>query len=152
MKNKLSIYFSAFAILLAFSVKGQVNYYGEKIDEQNSITASELKTAMTGKNEMNVKVTGKITEACQSKGCWMKMDLGDGSTMRVKFKDYGFFVPKNSGGKTAVIQGKAFIEETSVAELKHYAEDAGKTKEEIAAIREPKRQLAFEAEGVILKD
>ena len=51
----------------------------------------------------------------------------------------------------AVIQGKAEIETTSVEELQHYAEDAGKSKEEVEAIKEAKTELVFVAEGVILK-
>jgi hypothetical protein len=82
----------------------------------------------------------------------MLIDKGDGTTMRVKFKDYGFFVPKDCAGKTAIMEGRAFFRTVSVDELKHYAEDAGKSKEEIEKIKEPQKALAFEAEGVILKD
>ena len=39
----------------------------------------------------------------------------------------------------------------SVADLKHYAEDAGKSPEEIAKITEPSIEFAFEANGVLLK-
>ena len=46
---------------------------------------------------------------------------------------------------------KAFVKETSVKELQHYAEDAGKTKEEIAKIIAPKKEFAFEAKGVLMK-
>ena len=48
-------------------------------------------------------------------------------------------------------EGKAFVKETSVEELKHYAEDAGKSKEEIAKITEPKLEMSFEASGVLMK-
>ncbi len=51
----------------------------------------------------------------------------------------------------AIVNGKAFVSETSVEELKHYAEDAGKSKEEIEAITEPKRTYGFLADGVLLK-
>ena len=40
--------------------------------------------------------------------------------------------------------------ETSVEQLKHYAEDANKTKEEIAAIKEPKKEIIVEAKGVLV--
>ena len=49
------------------------------------------------------------------------------------------------------MEGKAYREVTSVDELKHYAEDEGKTPEEIAAIVEPVEELKFMASGVILK-
>ena len=51
-----------------------------------------------------------------------------------------------------IINGKAFVTEVSVDEQRHYAEDAGKSTEEIAAITKPKRTLSFEADGVLLKE
>ena len=71
--------------------------------------------------------------------------------MRVSFKDYGFFVPKDITGKTVVIEGTAKQSVTPVAELRHYAEDAGKSKDDIAKITEPEKALTFVADGVIVK-
>lgn len=149
MKNLLLVLF-----LLAglFASAQDIQYFGKKIDESGAISMSELMERTTDGKEMHVKVYGKVEEVCQAKGCWMLIEKGNGTTMRVKFKDYGFFVPKNCAGKTAVMEGKAFYRTVSVDELKHYAEDAGKSKEEIEAIKEPQKALAFEAEGVILKD
>ena len=59
-----------------------------------------------------------------------------------------FFVPKDVSGEKVVLQGKAFRQVTDVAALRHYAEDAGKTRAEIEAITEPKEELIFIAEGV----
>jgi hypothetical protein len=70
----------------------------------------------------------------------------------VKFKDYGFFMPKNIAGKEVIVNGKAFVSEVSVEEQRHYAEDAGKSEDEIAAITEVKRTYTFEADGVLLKE
>ncbi len=81
----------------------------------------------------------------------MTLEKGDGTTMRVTFTDYGFFVPKDIDGKTVIIQGRAKINTTSVDELRHYAEDAKKSKEEIEKITQPKVEMVFEADGVIVK-
>ena len=48
------------------------------------------------------------------------------------------------------LSGKAYITETSVDDLQHYAEDAGKSQEEIAAITSPKLTYNLEADGVLL--
>ena len=80
----------------------------------------------------------------------MKLDLGNDQEAMVRFKDYGFFMPLNAEGEV-IVNGKAFVSETSVEELRHYAEDAGKSAEEIAAITAPKRTYSFEADGVLLK-
>ena len=80
----------------------------------------------------------------------MLYPMDDENKVMVKFKDYGFFMPLNAKGEV-VINGKAYVSETSVDELRHYAEDAGKSKEEIAAITETQRTYSFEADGVLLK-
>ncbi len=75
-----------------------------------------------------------------------------GEEMMVKFKDYGFFVPKDIAGRKVVMEGYAFREVTPVDELRHYAEDEGLSTEEIEAITEPKEELKFLASGVLLLD
>lgn len=126
-------------------------FYGDTITAEDAVPAPQLYSMMEGKEQLNVKLVGTIEECCQKKGCWMKVDMGDGKTMRVSFKDYAFFVPMNSAGKEVIMEGVATMEETSVEALRHFAEDAGKSKDEIAAITEPKKELVFEASGVILK-
>jgi len=78
----------------------------------------------------------------------MTVETGSGQEIRVTFKDYGFFVPKDAAGQIAVFEGAAKRATIDVATLKHYAEDAGKSKEEIAAITEPETKLTFVASGV----
>ena len=81
----------------------------------------------------------------------MKMPLTASQEMTVKFKDYGFFVPKNASGKAAVIDGWAYKELVSVDELKHFAEDAGQSQEEIAKITKPEERVTFMADGVLIE-
>ena len=150
MKNYLFVLMLTAGIYASNNSVAQENHYGAKIDANGAITVKELVTKMEGKEEMTAKVEGKVSEVCQAKGCWMTIDKGDGTTMRVTFKDYGFFVPKNISGKTVIINGTASVTTTSVEELKHYAEDAKKSKEEIAKITAPKKELSFEADGVIV--
>ena len=132
--------------------KFPLNYYGEKITEEGAIHAESLTTALGEDDSMNVKVKGKIVSTCKKKGCWMKIDIGDGKTMRVTFKDYGFFVPKGVSDKETVFEGKVKKTMTDVETLKHYAEDEGKSQGEIEAIKQPLIDLTFEAVGVIIKD
>ena len=112
---------------------------------------NNLLASVNNEEELNAKVSGTIVEVCQSKGCWMTLQLDNGETMRVTFKDYGFFVPKDAAGKTVIMDGIAKVDVTDVETLRHYAEDAGKTQEEIDAITEAKKGLSFEASGVIIK-
>ena len=149
--KKITCLFSIVLLSSLLTLSFAQGKYGAKIDETGAITMSELNTQMNGKEEIDAKVTGKVTSVCRVKGCWMTIDNPDGTQMRVTFKDYGFFVPKDISGKTVVVSGKAYMNTTTIEELKHYAEDAGKSEEEIAKITAPKKELAFEAEGVIVK-
>lgn len=128
-----------------------LQYFGDSITQEGAIPSTELAAKMQGKDSMKVKLTGTINEVCQKKGCWMTMDIGNDKKMQIRFKDYAFFVPKDASGKTVTVEGLAFTDTTSVAELQHYAEDGGKSKEEIAKITEPEIAISFEASGVILK-
>lgn len=128
-----------------------VKSYGAAIAADGAISTAELGKMMMEKDEVTTKVEGEIITSCAMKGCWMDMKMADGSTMKVRFKDYGFFVPtKGLEGKHAVMQGTATREVVDVATLKHYAEDAGKSKEEIEKITEPRTDVMFLADGVLI--
>lgn len=129
-----------------------LQYFGDSITMEGSVPADQLLSMIAGKDSISVKLSGTIEEVCQKKGCWMNMAIGNGQNMRVRFKDYGFFVPKDAAGKTVILEGYAYNDTISVAELKHYAEDAGKTKEEISKITEPELSISFESHGLILKN
>jgi hypothetical protein len=128
-----------------------LQYFGDSINQEGAIAADQFAAQMQGKDSMKVKIAGKIEEVCQKKGCWMTMNIGNDKTMQVKFRDYAFFVPKDASGKEVVIEGVAFTDTVPVAELRHYAEDGGKSKEEIEKITEPEISISFEANGVIVK-
>jgi hypothetical protein len=136
-------------------VKKEIAYtsIGMEINDADALTAERMMTHYKGLkagDTIPAKMKGKIIEVCSSKGCWMKLDMGNENEVMVKFKDYGFFMPLEAEGDV-VINGKAFVTETPVDELRHYAEDAGKSKEEIEAITKPKLEYRFEADGVLLK-
>lgn len=80
----------------------------------------------------------------------MKMELAGQTESFIRFKDYGFFVPLNADNQEAIVSGRAFVDEISVAELKHYAKDGGKSQEEIDKITQPKITYAFQADGVLI--
>lgn len=130
-------------------------HFGETISDKGAITYDKMLVELDKKGGLeNVKVEGQVEAVCQAKGCWMTIVSDDAAKekMMVKFKDYGFFMPLDLSGKTVVMRGNAYKEETSVDELRHLAEDAGKSKEEIAKITEPKVELKFLADGVVIKD
>lgn len=126
--------------------------YGAEISEMEALTPSQLVSQLQNGESFEGQIMGEINEVCTKKGCWLTMDLPDGESMRVTFKDYGFFVPTNSHGFPIILEGVATIVETDVETLRHFAEDQGKSQEEIEKITAPKREITFEATGVVIKD
>jgi len=123
--------------------------FGEAPTLAGSVKATELHTYLTGKDKAEVKVEGKVTEVCKAEGCWLRMETASG-TMMVKMKDHKFLVPLALNGRNIVAEGTVSVKETTVEMLKHYAEDAGKSKEEIAKITEPKREMVLQAKGILV--
>lgn len=126
-------------------------WYGEKVSTEGAVNINDAVAKVENGEELeNVKIKAKIVEVCPKKGCWLKLELADGKTAMVKMKDYGFFLPLAAKGKTIVIEGDVKMKTTSVAELKHYAEDAKKSKEEIDAIKEPQKEVKVMAKGIVI--
>lgn len=134
-------------------IDAQYDYFGDTITYLNTAIGLETFETLMEENGTleETMISGTVAEVCQAKGCWMNLDLPNGSMMKVKFKDYAFFVPKDIAGKEIVIKGAAALDTTTVEELRHYAEDAGKSEEEIAAINEPEIGYKFLASGVAVK-
>lgn len=131
----------------------EMNFYGDTITADGAISAQQLAEIVHKDGGYEGKVVTTIHETCKKKGCWMMVDLEGEEDMRVTFKDYGFFVPKEGvEGREVIMEGVAYLDTTSVEMLRHYAEDAGKPAEEIEKITEPEYALAFEATGVIIKE
>jgi hypothetical protein len=130
------------------ATKGTV--YGEKMPGGSVVTVQQLHNLMNAKSsarQIRTKISGVVAEVCKKEGCWIKIQSPDGTTM-VKMKDHSFKVPLSLNGKNVIIDGIVEIKETPVSELKHLAEDAGKSKAEIDAIKQAKREIVVEAKSV----
>lgn len=129
--------------------------YGEKISPDSALNveaASELYQNLKAMDTVTSKIRGEVKEVCKIKGCWITLALPNGKEARVSFKDYGFVVPMDIEGREVIVQGLAYSDITSIEEQKHYALDAGKSKEDIDAIDTPSWAYRFNAEGVLIKE
>jgi hypothetical protein len=154
MKKLFSLFISFVIVIAAVAqppkgpAKKGMNF-GAKTSVDGAIAANDLNNALAGKTTADVKVKGKVVEVCKAEGCWIRMETASGP-MLIKMKDHAFMVPLALNGKTVVVDGTAELQETSVEMLKHYAEDAGKSKTEIAAIKEPKKEITLQAKGILV--
>lgn len=129
----------------------QTGWFGQEFEYDQTVTPTQVASLLQDGETNEFVVEGTIEECCQKKGCWMKVAMDNGESMRVSFKDYEFFVPMDAAGKTMVMKGVAMYDTIDVDFLKHLAEDANATQEEIDAITEPELALTFEATGVLIE-
>ena len=126
--------------------------FGAVITPEGAVPMSALNVALGTRDSAQVKLVGKANAVCQAKGCWMTLPTADGKEMRVRFRDYAFFVPKDLSGHNVVVSGWAHRSTVPKSELQHYAKDAGKSDQEVAAITQDEQQLTFMADGVLVQD
>jgi hypothetical protein len=125
--------------------------FGDLISATDYTNLSEVIDDFGVEDEKSFKISGTLHAVCQEKGCWTTLQTDDGRSVRMTFANYSFFLPIEAAGREIIAEGVGFKEETSVAELRHYLEDAKASPEEIAAITEPKVEYKFEARGVLLR-
>lgn len=140
------ILFAAAVYLIPASPKGQ--FFGEPFDTSNPKPISEVLKTEIDSVGMFAIVSGTIEAVCQEKGCWLTLKT-DSTTIRVRFKNYGFFVPKDIAGREVVLAGIIRQEKTSAAVEQHYREDAGDTTKVV--MPEYIIKTSFLASGVYLK-
>ncbi len=144
----LCLCLSSCLFVVGQSTEGQTAF-GSKVSKTEVMDVRNLVYQLKNTNAIEgATVSGKIVDVCKKKGCWMKLENPQGDAIHVMFKNYALFMPQDIIGKSVVMHGKAFVSTTSIDELRHYAEDAGKSKAEIRKINTPKKELRFEADGV----
>ena len=77
--------------------------------------AQLLKTPVHGQQ---VRVAGHIDAVCRNKGCWLELKQGE-SSVHVTFEGYSFFVPRESAGRAAVLEGRVLVAKRKPEELAH---------------------------------
>lgn len=148
----LSLSFCLFTVLTFAQIAYSGQKFGEEVKPGDVKPAAKMEAAMGDKKTVDMKIEGKVVDVCKKKGCWITLEMPNGDPMRVTFKDYAFFMPMDIVGKKVVLDGLAKKQTISVETLRHYAEDAKKSPEEVAKITDPKKELAFEAKGVVILD
>ncbi len=76
-----------------------------------------------------VVVEGVIAASCSRAGCWMQLapsNAEDAPSVRVTFKDYGFFIPLDAKGMKARAEGVAVIHTLSKSDADHLDEEGAR--------------------------
>jgi hypothetical protein len=141
--NYISFIAFTFLVLSCGEKKQSWDSFGEPISSE---FVQEAALDNLNDTPQPVKFEAEIAEVCQMKGCWMTLKDETGQSVRVTFKDYGFFVPKDASGLKVIIEGVASVADLDEATAKHYAEDAGVEFDESKTLRE----VSVVASGVLI--
>ncbi|HSB64060.1 MAG TPA: DUF4920 domain-containing protein [Thermoanaerobaculia bacterium] len=126
---------------------GKVGKFGAPLGDSPKVALADLVKDPAAWSGKNVKTEGVVATVCQGSGCWMTLKSGD-TSIRVTFKDYGFFVPIDSAGSTAVLEGVFSVKTIPEATARHYAEETPGGKPD--AIKGDQKELSLVASGVEL--
>lgn len=129
MRNLLALVM----LFISTSLIADVSSHGDNMPTGESATLTAAIEA--GSTSDPQKIRGEITEVCQKKGCFMVLTDGQ-NFARVTFKDYGFFVPKDSAPRKAVVYGELTSKTLSADQANHYEADAGREGRHTEAVTE----------------
>jgi hypothetical protein len=140
---------SAAVLLLASCT--EYDYFGDSSAIGKPVlTGEEVLKQLETSDSIWVTFQAPIQAVCQTKGCWMEVQLYSTTTALVRFKDYGFFVPMDASGEMATIGGAVKKQELSIEWLQEQARDANEPDSVVAAITKPEVRLTVMASGVAL--
>jgi hypothetical protein len=100
--------------------------YGAPLQPDKPVELAALLANPESFRDRAITVAGQVRKACSRKGCWMELagSTAEGTPgCRVTFKDYGFFVPTDSAGSRARVQGTVVVDTLPAATVRHYEEE-----------------------------
>ena len=119
-----------------------------KLEDSDAVCIKRVLADSKAYDGKFIRVAGKVDSVCAKRGCWL--ELGDGESKETLFVKFicpvkGRLIPVDAVGKFALIEGALNIVEISVEEARHYKEDAGASKEDIAKIVGPQTTVRMSA-------
>ena len=147
---RVILIFMAAALYVSHAVSDepkQAAVFGEAITVSKSISIEYAISHLDELKNTAILINGKVSKVCGKKGCWMVLKNSENS-IRVTFKGYKFFVPKDIIGKSVQAQGMLHEELMNISEAKHFAKDAGQSDSQIKRIKQKVKEYRFIATAV----
>jgi len=146
-RTLLVVILSGFALGATAESPAPPVQFGAAITLRDATPLSEVMAAPGRYAEGPVLLRGRLTDLCQKKGCWTVLE-DEGAVVRVRFHDYGFFLPSEALGRIALVEGVAQVRTLSEEEARHLASES--RSEDPGKIEGPRREVGFVATGVRL--
>lgn len=134
---------------LAADAQETVVKRGEALGDSPRVDLADALRSLSSWAGRTVTVEGAVKRVCQMKGCWMEL-APDGAErgVRVTFRDYAFFVPTDSRGAAARLEGEFARNTFSKADADHLVAEG------VALTRNPDgtaTEVSFVARAVELR-
>jgi hypothetical protein len=103
--------------------------FGQSIAPGSAITLDRILAKPDEFEGRAVTVEARVRRNCTRRGCWMELAEKLDPNLpgcRVTFKDYGFFVPLDSAGSTARVQGTVEVKTVTAPEVAHMESEGAK--------------------------
>jgi hypothetical protein len=120
--------------------------YGVEMPAGDAVNIGSALQNVAGYADKPTKFSGKITQVCQTKGCWLVLAEGD-SFARVMFGKHDFYIPKDTTGR-AVVYGTLTVKDLDEKTAKHLADDAGRDPNTVTG---PEKEYRVTATSVMLQ-
>lgn len=125
-----------------FAHAGGSASYGVAFAEGPAVPVSAAIADFEAHSGQPQRFSGRITEVCQTKGCWLMLEH-DGQAARVMFGKHDFFIPMDTTG-TAVVHGVLERRELTPEQAEHFSSDSG------AGIPASSVEYRIVADGVLI--
>jgi hypothetical protein len=117
----------ATAPVVPVAAAAPVSAFGQPLSAAPALPLSQVLANPDSYGGKTLTVDGRVRAACTRKGCWMELaGEGPGPGCRVTFKDYGFFVPTNSAGANARVEGTLEVRSVDAAQVAHLESEGAK--------------------------
>ncbi len=105
------------------SGSGEKQSFGKPLGTSPLVSLEKLLANPSEFHDKTVRVEGHVSRACSRKGCWMELAVDAterAARCRVTFENYGFFVPRDSAGSSARLEGRVQVTAVKPEAVKHY--------------------------------
>lgn len=124
---------------------------GAAISSKKSVSLNKVLADPAKFSGKTILVKGVVVRSCKTEGCWAEVaENKDSKSVRVKMKDHSFFIPLESAGATARVEGTVQVKTLSKAEVDHMVNEDG-AKFENRNADGTVTEVSFEATGIELK-
>jgi hypothetical protein len=125
---------------------------GDSFSAKKTYSVQECTSNSALCKDKKIKLTGIVAKVCQSKGCWFELKGNSETSVRITSLGYKFFVPKDTSGMLATVEGVFEESETPAETAQHFEDDRVKgTSEKPKKITMPIKEFKLAATSVELK-